>query len=127
MKLREILAAKGSTVYSISPRATLHEAAKTLVKYRVGALLVMEEGAAATADQILGIISERDLLRSCAADAATLDKSTVADAMTSPVVTGCPDDHVEHVMGLMTRERKTASAGRRRRADWWALSPSATW
>jgi CBS domain-containing protein len=106
MKLQEILAAKGSTVYTISPTATLHVAAQTLVGYRVGALLVFEDGTDHTADRILGIVSERDLLRSWAADAACLERIRVAEVMSHPVVTGTPDDRVEDVMGLMTRERK---------------------
>jgi CBS domain-containing protein len=104
--LREILAVKGDAIFSISPHATLQDAAKTLVQCRVGALLVFENDGERAADQILGIISERDLLRSCAANPGTLEQVKVSEVMSSPVITGTPEDRVEHVMGLMTRERK---------------------
>ncbi len=106
MMLREILAAKGDAVFSISPHATLQDAAQTLVQFGVGALLVFENDGERAADRILGIISERDLLRSCAASPGTLHQVKVSEVMSSPVVTGTPEDRVEHVMGLMTRERK---------------------
>jgi CBS domain-containing protein len=104
--LRDILAAKGSAVFTISPHATLQEAAQILLKYRVGALLVFESEGERAAQRMLGILSERDLLWSCATSPGTLDQVKVSAVMSSPVITGTPDDRIDHVMGLMTRERK---------------------
>jgi len=42
MNLRDILAEKGTEVFSIGPDATLSEAAQWLVQRRVGALLVFQ-------------------------------------------------------------------------------------
>ncbi len=106
MILREILAAKGDAVFTISPHATLQDAAHALLKYRVGALLVFESEAERAAERMLGILSERDLLWSCATSPGTLHEVKVSAVMSSPVITGTPEDRVEHVMGLMTRERK---------------------
>jgi CBS domain-containing protein len=106
MDLNEILAEKGKRVYSISPDATLREASKKLLQHRVGALLVFERGADATrADQLLGIISERDLIR-LYAEAGSLENARVAEVMSTHLILGSPRDAVEEVMGLMTRERK---------------------
>ncbi len=104
MKLQDILADKGYTVYSIAPRATLAEAAQTLVEHKVGSLLVFQEGDAAE-ERPAGIITERDILYSCAADNLPLETTRVADIMTAELITGSPDDAVESVMGLMTSKR----------------------
>jgi CBS domain-containing protein len=106
MTLRDILAVKGDAVFTITPAATAREAAKKLMKCQVGALLVMEEEEQRDAGKILGIISERDLLRSFAEEGFALDKLRVAEVMSTPLVTVSPDELVGDVMGVMTRERK---------------------
>ena len=106
MTLQDILTAKGNAVFTISPHATLQEAAGVLLKYRVGALLVFETEGERAIERMLGILSERDLLWSCATSPGTLDQVKVSTVMSSPVITGTPEDRIEHVMGLMTRERK---------------------
>ena len=106
MTLGQILAAKGNEVYTITPDATLRQLAKRLVQCRVGALPVFPAGHQGRAEQMLGIVSERDLLRICADDDSSLDQVLVAEVMSTPVITAKPDDSVEGVMGLMTRERK---------------------
>jgi CBS domain-containing protein len=105
MTLREILAAKGNEVFTIAPDASLRETAQRLVERRVGALVVFEPGHELRADEMRGIISERDLLRTCANQGASLDEVRVADVMSPRVITGSPDDRVEDVMGLMTQRR----------------------
>jgi CBS domain-containing protein len=104
MKLQEILLAKGSTVYSISPEATLQDVVGTLVERRVGSLLVFRPNASGE-DEPVGIITERDILHACAAGNRALGDVKVSDAMTTTLVTGSPDDEVEMVMGLMTTHR----------------------
>ncbi len=106
MQLREILAIKGSAVHTITPQATLREAAGKLIEHRVGALLVLEDGHQGLASEIRGILSERDLLWACADPKASLEVLHVADAMSHPVITGTPEDRLEDVMGLMTNQRK---------------------
>ncbi len=98
MKLRSILRGKEQVVHSISPTDTLGSAVDKLVSNNCGALIVLENG------RMAGIISERDVLRACAELKAPLD-ATVADRMTTELVTATPDDDVEHVMGLMTNHR----------------------
>jgi CBS domain-containing protein len=102
MTLGDILSTKGGSVYGIEPGATVREAAKQLHRNRVGALLVF---AAPCAGPLLGIVSERDVLRAVAVGGNTLDTQTVSEIMTTALVTAAPGDRVEDVMGLMTARR----------------------
>jgi CBS domain-containing protein len=98
MKLHEILESKGSKVFSASPQDSLGDVVNKLVENNCGALVVRE------GEKMVGIISERDVLRAC----ADLDRpleATVSDRMTTDLVTGTPDDDVESVMGLLTHHR----------------------
>jgi CBS domain-containing protein len=106
MNLKEILAEKGTEIITIGPEATVREATQRLMEKRVGALLVFPRDTDdRRADQLLGIISERDVLRMCAAG-TSLDKTRVAEVMSTQLTTGSLQDELEHVMGVMTRERK---------------------
>ena len=104
MRLHEILSVKGSTVHSISPDATLQDVVRTLTEHRIGALVVLGPPVDGK-DALLGIISERDILRACMIGNRPLAEVRVAEAMTTMLVTGTPDDEVEAVMGLMTSRR----------------------
>ncbi len=57
------------------------------------------------ASGLLGIITERDIVRACARHGGKIDQVRVAEAMSSHVVTGHPADSVEDTMGLMTERR----------------------
>lgn len=98
MKLRTILRNKGAEVHSISPTDALDRVVERLVGHNCGALLVMED------ERMVGIITERDVLRACAELKHPMD-AAVGERMTTDLVTATPDDDVEHVMGLMTNHR----------------------
>jgi CBS domain-containing protein len=102
MSLAEILQHKGSRVLSIAPRATLADVVQKLVKHNVGALMVCEES---DCTQMLGIITERDILRACAAGKVPLEQHHVSDVMSHDIVTGAPHDTVADAMGIMTDRR----------------------
>lgn len=104
MTLQDILGVKGQEVFRIDSQATLAEAAQTLVKHKVGSLLVFGKGDAGE-EHLAGIITERDILYACAADNRPLATTRVADIMTTELITALPDDAVESVMGLMTSRR----------------------
>ena len=103
MTLREILNTKGSAVHTISPQATLDEVVQKLVKHNCGSLVVCDPGC--DDGRMLGIITERDILRACAAHRSELHRVKVADVMTHDVLIGSPNDSVEDTMGLMTKHR----------------------
>ena len=99
MKVHEILQTKGDAVHSISPDETLCNAIAKLVECNVGSLVVLD------GDDMVGIITERDVLRACAACKKAQEDLAVRDHMSAKVITGVRDDHVEDVMGLMTSRR----------------------
>jgi CBS domain-containing protein len=103
MLLRDILSAKGSMVYAIGPSATLQDVVQRLVEHNIGSLVVCEDGSCE--NPVLGIITERDILRASAAGHAPLASTLVADVMATELITGAPGGLVEEIMGLMTRNR----------------------
>jgi CBS domain-containing protein len=115
MILEEILHAKGTKVFTISAEARLDEVAHSLVEHRIGALVVTKPGSAGE-EELLGIVTERDILYHCARSNQPLSTVKVADVISSPLITGLPTDTIEQVMGLMTDKRirhlPVLSAGR---------------
>ena len=99
MHVSQILTTKGNDVYSIGPDASVADLVADLHRYRVGALLV--RGAAG---DLVGIVSERDVVRAMASTSGATD-STVAALMTTDVVTVSYDASVADVMRLMTERR----------------------
>lgn len=100
MFVSDILGHKGSRVVAVTPEETLASAIATLSARRIGAVLVLD-----ASKNLLGILSERDILHAVARHAAESLALRVGDVMTTPVVTCDPDDTVEHVMELMTNGR----------------------
>ena len=99
MTLQQILSGKGRQVFSISPDKSLQDVVNSLVEHNCGSLLVCE------GERMVGIITERDILRACAELEEPLSSIPVAVRMTRNVVTCTPDCDVETIMGLMTEHR----------------------
>lgn len=99
MLVRDVLSDKGRTVHTCSPEDTLADVVDLLVGHNIGSLVVMQDG------EMIGIITERDILRACAATRGPLDFVRVKERMTRcPVVASLHDD-VEDVMCVMTERR----------------------
>ena len=97
MNVKTILALKGNSVTTIEPTATLERAVALLTKHRIGALVVLG------ADQrIIGILSERDIVRAFAELGASALTTPLAQIMTRKVVTCSEADTVAAIMELMT-------------------------
>jgi CBS domain-containing protein len=94
--VRQILQAKGTTVWSISPQSTVLEALRLMAEKNIGALLVTE------GEQVAGIFSERDLARSVALQGRTADNTLVSEIMTTRVFYVRPSQSMEECMALMT-------------------------
>lgn len=99
MKVADILASKGSLVYSVTENITVYEALKVMGEKNVGALLVME------GEQLNGIISERDYARKIVLKGRSSNETTVKEIMTEKVITVLPEDEIEKCMGLMSGRR----------------------
>ncbi len=104
MTLYQILKLKGSKVFTIAPDASLDDVTQELVRQNVGAMVVCERDLEA-GERIVGIITERDVIRACASGKGPLASLKVADVMTTRVLIGSPQDSVEATMGLMTQNR----------------------
>lgn len=101
MQLQDILQSKGSHVLAISPQNTLDDVVQKLVKNNCGSLVVCEEE---NPCRMVGIITERDILRACAAR-KSLSEVRVQEVMSRNPVTGSPLDTVQDAMGEMTNRR----------------------
>lgn len=100
MILEQILREKGGQVYSVAEAASLKEAAELLDQRKVGAMVILNEGGS-----LIGVISERDIVRAVARGGPAALKNTVSDAMTRQVVTARPRETVEAAMDRMTDRR----------------------
>ncbi len=95
MNVKTILSLKGSHVTTIEPTATLEAAVAMLAKHRIGALVVLGAD-----ERVIGILSERDIVRALAELGAAALTTPLAQVMTRKVVT-C--DETETVGGVMER------------------------
>ena len=100
MTVKSILGAKGREVITASPSATLQELANTLAGKRIGAIVVAGPGG-----EVLGIISERDVVKAVAAAGAAALSAPVSAHMTAKVVTCGEDQTIVSVMEDMTKGR----------------------
>ncbi len=104
MNLQDILRQKGATVHTIASQATLDDVVQKLVQNNCGSLVVCDADCQ-QADSMVGIITERDILRAFAKHRGPLAELRVADHMSRKPVTGSPEDSLEAVMGVMTEKR----------------------
>jgi CBS domain-containing protein len=97
MTVKAILSRKGSDVVTAAPTAALSEAVKVLAERRIGALVVTG------ADQrIVGILSERDIVRALAEKGPVALEMPIAGAMTRRVFTCGVNETVREIMERMT-------------------------
>jgi CBS domain-containing protein len=97
MNVKTILSLKGSHVTTIDPTETLEAAVAILAKHRIGALVVLG------ADQrVIGILSERDIVRALAELGAGALTTPLAQVMTRKVVTCGEAETVGAIMERMT-------------------------
>lgn len=96
----EILRHKGYQVSTVDPYAPISMVAEMLSERRIGAVLVMD-----AAEQMLGIVSERDIVRSLAANGARTLEMTAGQLMTRAVQVAHPATTVDQAMQTMTAGR----------------------
>lgn len=94
-----ILHHKGSTVWSISAKATVFEAIELLAERNIGALPVME------GDRLIGIFSERDYTRKIALEGKSSKTTPVREIISTAVIAVTPHHTIEDAMRLMTEKR----------------------
>ena len=100
MTVATILAAKGRETITTQPHRTLREASEILAHKGIGAIMVTDAGGA-----LLGILSERDIVRAIAKGGAKALEDSVSKHMTGKVVTTTRESSVLATMELMTAGR----------------------
>ena len=99
MLVSDILAHKGKLVHTCGPDDTLADVADLLVGHNIGSLVVMQD------EEMIGIVTERDILRASAATRGPLEFVRVRDRMTRCPIVASPGDAVADIMCVMTERR----------------------
>ncbi|WP_189213485.1 MULTISPECIES: CBS domain-containing protein [Actinokineospora] len=99
MRISDVLRSKGSTVATVDPGLTVAGMLAELARHNVGALVVVD------GDTVVGIVSERDVVRGLAERGGGLLDVPVAEIMTAEVFTCEPGDTVDSLAGVMTERR----------------------
>ena len=100
MRISDVLARKGSLVATVRPTTTVNGALDKLAEQNIGALIVTEADG-----EIVGIISERDIVRALPQRGPEVLNAEVREIMTSPLVTATPHTDVVDAMRSMTDKR----------------------
>ncbi|MBR0654727.1 CBS domain-containing protein [Plastoroseomonas arctica] len=100
MTIASILARKGGNVVSVGPGEDAVGVAATLARHRIGAVLVRDG-----AGVVLGILSERDIVRAIGKDGTAALAMTARQMMTSDVHSVSPDTGINEALGEMTDRR----------------------
>ncbi|MFN8126460.1 MAG: CBS domain-containing protein [Candidatus Nanopelagicales bacterium] len=100
MKLEHVLQRSGSAAETVAPDATVTDLLAKLAEFNIGALVVSEDGAT-----VVGIVSERDIVRQLATSGADTLAMPVSAIMTPTVTCAPPTATTADLMGLMTESR----------------------
>ena len=97
MTVARILANKGRSIATVPLRATLRDVVDVLAAKHIGALVIIDDAGA-----MVGIVSERDVVRAIARRGVDAMEDPVSDHMTRDVVTAAEADSVIHVVQTMS-------------------------
>lgn len=99
MLVSDILKTKGSTVVALAANVSVRAAATKLAQHGIGAVLVMN------GERVLGILSERDIVRRLADEGGQVLETTIDTVMTRAIISCGLADTVDQVMEAMTARR----------------------
>jgi len=99
MNVAALLKMKGSRVVTTRRESSIQTLMRRMTLERIGAVIVTGLGD----ERIVGIISERDIVRGLTEYGAAVRNMRVSDLMTHTVKTCTPEDSMKHVMTVMTR------------------------
>lgn len=97
--VRDILRTKGPEVLSIGPRASVLDAALLMNEHKIGSLAVLHDG------QLIGIITERDILQRVVVHRLDPVETLVEDVMTTELVCCQPHTRIDEARGVMKNRR----------------------
>lgn len=95
MKVKELLGIKGLECFCITSDQTLLDAAKQMAECNIGALLVIDRGS------LVGIVTERDIVKNAANDRQQCKEVRIKEAMTTNLLVVKPGDDLDYVMAVM--------------------------
>jgi len=99
MKIEDILRIRGRPVITAEPDETVQDAIQKMVNNRIGALPICDGKG-----NMVGIVSERDLLKECAQRASAIKQTKIKEMMTKEVIIGVPDDSIDYIISVMTQK-----------------------
>jgi CBS domain-containing protein len=99
LSVQQLLEQKSKGIFSIQPDEPVIAAVRKMAEHHIGALLVM------TGDKLVGILSERDYARKVVLLGRSSTETSVAEIMTSRVITVTPRQDAHDCMRLMTDKR----------------------
>jgi CBS domain-containing protein len=97
--IRDLLAVKGSQVFTIGSSATVYDAAVLMNEHKIGSLVVLDEG------RVKGIITERDILRKVVGERRDPTRAPVHEVMTTEVICARPHTTVDEARSVMKVRR----------------------
>ncbi|MFC8503782.1 CBS domain-containing protein [Pedococcus sp. NPDC057267] len=100
MRISDVVRRKGDDVVTIRPDETVERLLQLLADHRIGAVVVSEDG-----EGVVGIVSERDVVRHLHSDGPSVVKAAISAIMTSDVTTCDPDTPIEDLARTMTDKR----------------------
>jgi CBS domain-containing protein len=99
MIIRDILSMKGGAIFSMAPGDKVAAAVGMMVKNDIGSLVVIEEG------RMTGMVSFREVLKALDAHGGSVADLKLRDIMIANPVSGTPDDTLDHLRDVMTKNR----------------------
>ena len=99
MRIANVLRVKGSVVATVHPDAPATVMLAQMAKHRVGAVVVVDDGA------VVGMVWERDVIRLLHERGASLIQSNILKIMNADVISCTPTDEVDDVLRIMTDRR----------------------
>ena len=99
MRIAAVLRTKGAAVATITPETSVSGLLNELAMNNIGAMVVV------SSDGVVGIVSERDVVRKLHEHGVELLRLPVSQIMTTMVATCSPTDTVDHLTALMTTKR----------------------
>ncbi len=100
MKVADLLKDKGKSVITITPDDPVFSAMGKLMENQIGSLVVID-----AEKKLVGIISERDIMRAAYSDFDTLKSKKVSQLMSTNIIIAIPEDDIDYIMGIMTQNR----------------------
>lgn len=100
MKVKDILAVKGTEVITTEQHNTVFQAMATFAAHKVGSLLVLDKQGG-----IVGILAARDVLMEVLRACDNIKETKINSIMTKKIIIGNPEDDLDYIQAIMTENR----------------------